>query len=455
MNWLRRQKAAAATAGTAINDVFAALVVLFVAIVPIPAGSNRPVIWLAWAAASGFFFALYHVLMALREPRRELRALDHRWPLLTGLGLTIFVLAQVLLPDQGDTAGLAPQISISVSDSLLGLARLFTYGLVFALVIEVANSVSRVEKLGWSLYWVVTLHAVWGVMALNLLGDFDLWGMRQGEPGVVTGFFINRNSFATFLGMGLVLGLALTLGEMAKPRMRRARNGLADGHIIDRALIWLSLAFNFVALLGTQSRMGLFATVTALFVVFVVMRIKATGKIVGPFLQACAALLAGPVVLIFLLGQAVLDRSVMTEISAQTRLDLYAQTLELIRLRPWTGWGFDTFASAYPLVHRPPVSTALVWDLAHNSYLMLWVELGLIAGSLPIVMLAGIAVGLVRRTVRRSSGFALPVAGIGVLVLGAIHSLTDFSLEIEANTIFLIVVLALGLARLRSGSGLA
>ena len=132
-------------------------------------------------------------------------------------------------------------------------------------------------------------------------------------------------------------------------------------------------------------------------------------------------------------------------------MELYRQVLGMIADRPLTGWGLDCFPLAFELAHSPPVSSGLVWDHAHNSYLALWSEMGLIAGSAPMLGLFLIALRL-WTTVRRSAPRPRPLAAaaLGLIAAEAVHGLGDFSLEITGNLYLFLAALALGLAEGRS-----
>ena len=119
-------------------------------------------------------------------------------------------------------------------------------------------------------------------------------------------------------------------------------------------------------------------------------------------------------------------------------------------LRPWTGFGGGTFELAFPLVQHAPISPDLVWERAHNTYLALWADLGLIAGSLPILAIAVIGWTLLRNVTVRRGSWRSQIAAIGVIVLGSVHSLSDFSLEIPAVTFLYIAVISIGLAGSKS-----
>ena len=93
-------------------------------------------------------------------------------------------------------------------------------------------------------------------------------------------------------------------------------------------------------------------------------------------------------------------------------------------------------------MHQLPVSPDFIWNRAHNSYLSLWSELGVVFGSLPIVGLLLVGARLIRALRANSYAWVAQATGLAVLVVCAIHSTVDFSLEIQANAMFFIAILA-------------
>src|SRR5690606_18271892 len=92
-----------------------------------------------------------------------------------------------------------------------------------------------------------------------------------------------------------------------------------------------------------------------------------------------------------------------------------------------------------------------------NTYLALWSELGIVAGSIPILLVAVgfVAIAIRFRGSRSRLDTAPQAAAIAVTVTCAVHSLAAFSLEVAANTLIFLAILACGLAtswqRIRQG----
>lgn len=444
---------------TKLNNRLAIWLVAIILLAPVPLASHRPVWWLLLGAVIGAV-AIWHLVRGNRiAPDRTLQMQKHAPWFLAGLGVVVFGLLQALplaavIPDallrlpEGQLSGpVLRTISIVPDASVLGALRMTVYLCFVALVLEVAAQPNRGERMGWLLFFGITVHAVWGLISLNFLGDTLLFGEKSAYQGMATGTFVNRNSYATFLGFGIVLGIALSLDRRGVPRIRSSRDpGWFSPARVEMLAIWAMIGVIALALLATQSRMGVAATAVAGLMTFLVMRIKqgysAGGTLltggIGFVLFAGIALMRG--------GQGVLERFIFVEGASETRLDFYRQIFGMISARPLTGYGLDAFAPAFELHRAPPITAPRFLDMAHNSYLTLWAEMGLIFGSLPLLALIAAAVTIVRRIARRTTDLAMPVAALGVLCLGALHSLVDFSLEIPANVLVFLAVVAIGAA---------
>jgi O-antigen ligase len=435
------------------NDLFAYCLMALVLCAPIPLGSNRPTPWAIWAAALAVLFCLYLVTISLRTPERPLQSARHL-PIFALGGVYILCVGVQILPFlQGAQlpSGITPStISLVPEASLLGALRLLSYGALFALTLEVATQRKRIRHMGWILFAGLVAHAVWAMLALTLLGDQFLWGEKTAYLGAATGTFINRNSFATFMGMGLVLGVALTANFAHRPPVRHPnRNRLLRPGVLENLALGLCLLMIVIALISSQSRMGVAASAFAALTTYLLVAARHIG-----WMNAAkrGATIAIPLVLLFvvLFGQDLLERSLFVAHNGETRLTLWHQTLTMIADRPLTGFGLDSFAVAFEQYHRPGLASEVTWEYAHSSYLALWAELGLVAGSLPLLALGIVGARLIQNY--RQNSDPLCAAALGVLVLGATHSLVDFSLEIEANTFLFLVILALGLSPARQRS---
>lgn len=445
-----------------LNTIVARLLLLFVALAPIPLGSNRPFFWAVNAIVVGLLGAGYlAALMLARQPFRI--PLGRIWPsVLAVLVVCLYLVLQALplgqLPGLGaalatwlavpTAAGVAlasSAISVSPGSTWLMLLRWGTYAVLFVLALQVATRQDRRDMMLNAVVVFIAAYAIFALASLLQFGDTLLGMPKWAYEGSATGTFVNRNSFATFLSFGAVVTLTMLVrtfvrqdeGEPGDVRRLRV-DPIVFAYLVALAIIG-------AALLATQSRMGVFAgTIGCVAVLLLAQRRLRWRR--GWLLLLVPLALVVAAAAIYVYGQGLVERLGSQDSTADVRLDLYVQVLEMIRARPWLGYGGGAFEQAFQLFHRPPVSPDLLWDHAHNTYLTLWSELGVIVGSIPLLLVGLAAIRLVWGSSKARSDWAARVAAVAAVVVAAVHSLADFSLEIEANALLFVLLLGLGTA---------
>lgn len=422
------------------------LLIGFLALSPLPLGGNRPVFWALSSALIGLMALAYGVAAgrAGRAPRFPL--LSPRPEASLFVALCCYAVVQMLpfgawgFTALGDSPALPRPTTISVAPgmTLLWLLQWLSYGVVFFLARNAsADPQRRARILIWT-FWIIVAYALYGLLALTQLGDTVLFLTKWTYLGDATGPFVNRNSFATFLAFGTVLGLTQIVENVTE--------GRGPGASLWAAMGELAL---FACLLATHSRMGLFASLSGCAAVLLIAMLKSHGsRRILPVLAAGAALAA----VYFLYGSGTTDRLGSVESSADVRLGLYSQVWDMITARPLLGWGANTFELAFPLFHHLPVSSDVVWNRAHDTYLQLWSEFGLLFGSIPLLISGLIFIRLLAAQWRAKHLRRSLVAPLGLVVVSAVHSTVDFSLEMQANGVFFCIMLGLGTAALRSSA---
>lgn len=450
-----------------LNDTVARLLMVLVAVAPVPLGSNRGFFWAVTAVIVGLIGILYaYWLGRLGEPARHgFRHMRLSVALAVLLGLFL-VLQTVPVDLLGPWADLARQqfqivtptgavltpgtISLAPQATWLMSMRMVTYSVFYLLMLQVSTNQRRKAFVLNAALVIVTCYAIYGFVSLVQLGDTILGLPKWAYVGSATATFVNRNSFATFLAFGSVIAMALTMGKLVP--VAEYEDGGAATRRFDPVILLYVLAYAIIvaALFATQSRMGFAAAMVGSLVIIVVGLAHAGGR--SRLLALLALLVLATGLGFFTYGQGLLERLGSVENASDVRLDLYAQVFQMILARPFVGYGGGAFELAFPLFHQAPVNADMVWDKAHNTYLALWVELGVIAGSIPIVLLLLAGTRIVGGLGRVRADWTAKLAGLGVLVVGATHSLVDFSLEIQANTLLFLAIIATAVAGLAGGS---
>lgn len=427
---------------------------------PFAFGSTKPAFWLLWAMLISLCGAALFGRMALAKARFRVGPRHLAVPFCLFAALGAYMIVQILpigglapsVPTIADPQATIDSVTISLTpgDTLLALLRWGTYGLLFFLVVQITSNPQRARIFIQLIYWAIVLHAVISLLFLLQFGDTILGIPKWKYFGSAMGGFINRNSFATFLAFGSVLGINLMIERMTEKTQGKGdtsvfgtyfgRNGVAI-----LGLGWLILVITLVA---TNSRMGLFAGLCGMIASLLLALAKRTGE--GSRRGIWLLLFAIPALTglgLLGFGTIFLERLGSIGEASDVRLELYGQVMEMIRDRPLLGFGGNSFEYAYPLFHQAPVSVDLVWDKAHSTYLALWAEYGLVFGSLPLVITGLILFELALAYVRASGQEMLVRCGLGTILVAAVHSLVDFSLEIQAVTFVFVAILATAWAR--------
>lgn len=436
------------------------LFVLFVVLAPLPLGANRPGVWAGFALVLGILLLGWSVAGRL-SPHEPLSLHRLKLPLILFTGLTAWFFLQAAPwlpgawhhPDWAAAAvaldrPLAGAISLSPEATVDAAMRFLTYGGVFLLACQLGRDRLRAKRFLWCLVLAGMLYAVYGLWSHLSGANLVLWYDRWAYQDSVTSTFINRNTFATYAGLTLLVGIALLMQALIEAEYEanvRRDHGVA---FLEQfaARGWLLMAAVMLiagAILLSQSRAG-FAAMAVGAMVLVALRYLA-----GNASRGIALLVFGAVaVLLALAGQATIARiSDDAGNDLGWRLKLYGDVLEAIAAFPIFGTGLGTFENAF----RPFRSEALISlsgiDKAHNTYLEFALEAGLPALLVVLVLFASLLWICIRGLRRRQRDTVYPALAISASALVATHALVDFSVQIPAVAITYMAILGIGVAQ--------
>ncbi len=414
---------------------------IVVMLAPLPLGANRPFAWTMLAVAIAVLAVVWPgaILRERHAPVSPMApllipalafAMALGWGLVqtaTGMPPSLWsphwweaAKALGVEPDSIGRIGLAP------SAGAAGLIRLACYALVFWLAYQHAASRRRAGQMIDALALCGGVYALYGIFAHFLGTDSILWMDKWAYREALTSTFVNRNSYATFAGLGLLCALAAAA---------RRLEGTVGGwrhlilHIHRPTALYLAAALVIaIALSATGSRAGVAASLAGCGVFILCL--------VVPRLHP-ALRLAGAVLVIAALGLGAALPFFMDQIDAGSdaadRLRVYRIVIGLIAERPWLGHGLGSFPDVFAMAR--PVAVSQVWLQAHNLYLELAMELGIPAAALLVLSVAGLLVMSAIPVFRSSRNRVHGALGCAATLLVAAHSTLDFSLQIPAVTI--------------------
>jgi len=350
-----------------------------------------------------------------------------------------------------------PMVGLDAAAGRDALMRLMTYAAVFWLAWRLGAERGQARRLLLTVLVAATACAGYGLLAH--LGGWEtiFWLPKTAYVGDVTGTFVNRNSFATYANLGVVVAVALLaepfLAARGLAEVRRIAVALVEELVTRRWLLLVALAVLATASLQSHSRGGMLSLgltlALLLFALFLATRPRA------PIVLAVtgAALLAGWG-LLAVSGGITLARlnqiDANYDVEAAGRLTFWQISLDMVRERPWQGHGYGNFEAAFAQ-HRDERFEERV-DKAHNTYVEHLVELGVPATLLlyagPALLFGYCLRGLFVR--RRNQVYPLAAAGATLLV--ALHALVDFSLQIPAVAVTYAALLGLGVAQATPGA---
>jgi O-antigen ligase len=426
------------------------LLLALVVLIALPFGGNRPWAWSLLAMGSGTLLALWAVAAAV-NPSLIAIAWRHYRPVAITFGCfllwalfqaTPFSPAAWHHPAWSEAAAALDQslsgaISLSPSDSLNGVMRLLSYAIIFWLAMQLGRRVERARLIWWTLSLSITAYAVYG-LAVQLGGsDMILWFPKWSYQKSLSATFVNRNHFAAYAGIGLILTLALIADETRKAADRGLSSTGGIVHFLDNLrppLFVLMLAFVILmtSLLLSHSRGGAFCSALGILTMLVAFSIS-QGLRSRSLIAFGAIIFVVGVAILLVSGDAVVARMGELIENAAPREKVYVLALQAIAERPILGTGLGTFAQVYRLIRGSDFgANELTYDVAHNSYLEMAVEAGIPAALLLYASLAIIAGVFIHGARERRRAVIYPCSGLAVTVLLGTHSLIDFSLQIPA-----------------------
>lgn len=359
------------------------------------------------------------------------------WPLLGlfGLGLSQSVVV---------TGSAGQRLSLSKDVEATRLVVLLL-GCLTAACVMAASFIRGRERLKTLVNFLVIYGLALAVFGLvqHFAWNGKMYWLRPITAAASSPFgpFVNHNHFAGYLEMIAPLPVALLLtGAVQSGR---------------RMFYGFAAAMMGIAVIVSLSRAGMISLFAAMLLLLAVS--FRFGPQAGNAVRNLAGAGAAAVVIIaivagvFWIGaDPVIDRvasgkltgsEARTETFYSSRGWIWKDTLALIAANPVAGVGLGAYQTVYP--NYSQADGSLIVDKAHNDYLHLLAETGIIGGLLAVWFLVAAF-----RTVTRGLGSRDPL--IAALALGSgagitamlVHSFFDFNLQLPSNSLLFLLLTA-------------
>ncbi len=447
--------------------------------VPIPLGSVEP--W-AWALLEvGTFLILSIWCIAYSRGRVSVsETFSHAKYFLFFMVAWLVYLALYLVPMPIEWLALISPATAAIHRETLGFdagwrtlalephaaqtswLRSLAFVCAFAVTLLVVNTRDRAKQFVFLLVMFALLMSVYGIM-MHLTGAKINWfGSMMNHAPQASATYFNRNHFAGYLVMTLALGIGLLIADLRDKRAETWRQFLR--HFLTwifspKMRLRLVLCVMVIALVSTRSRMGntaFFASLLATGVIGIIFSRHAT--------RGTVVLLTSLIFIdIFIVGswfgveqlaQRIEQTNVMrpvtevvvtgTQESVESRLDASTDTIRMIKDFPIFGVGPGAWYAVFPN-YRSEVVTPGFFEFAHNDFAQFAAEFGVIGFAfVGGMVLWSFSMALSahrnrRDPLMRGLSFAAMMAIIGIMI----HSSVDFNLQIAANSMLFMVILAI------------
>lgn len=342
-------------------------------------------------------------------------------------------------------------LSLLPSGTMLALVLFLAFAVLLVGLIRGVRYID-LDRLILPLTGLALVVAVIGILqkAGSRPGETLIYGFWEPQfRGDAFGPFVNRNHYAGWMIMviPLVLAYALSILEPLAAVRGGVRRWLRSPEMSRAAFYILTVLVLGTTLLLTGSRSGM----GALAVVLAVMGTVAFWRL--PTRSArVTAMIVVPVLLIGTLAWAglgpILARFGQVPVEIQDRVLVWRDSLRMIADFPVAGVGMGAFGTAMAVYQTAPRHTLFVQ--AHNDYLQVAAEGGLLVGVPVLIVLVFVVQGIWRRFRQNHdepTRYWLRAGALAGLCGIAAQSLFEFSLQKPGNTVLFVLLLALALHR--------
>jgi hypothetical protein len=349
-------------------------------------------------------------------------------------------------------------ISVEPADTLASILWVALPFVTFLTGLLLCDTDQRARKVLAGLGLSAGIIAVFGLLQFSMFPNILLVVEKRAYLDSLTAVFVNRNTAATFLGLGTLLMLTL-VRDIARSFSNYPPGEPGRNALLLRSWIYiLLLCACFTALMLSRSRAGIFSTFVAALIYFPWLVINWNGSRrhlkPAPRWRSTLKLLLAIAFVVLLLamfaGQAIL-RAQERRLEDDDRFCILPGIWRAISDHWITGTGLGTFRTVFSAYRDPACGIFGIFDRAHNFYLEGFLGLGILFPVIAILAFCALGnvfwSGLVQR--RRLRHYVL--LGISATVLVALHAAVDFSLQIPGFAVFfaafLSAVVAISLGR--------
>lgn len=349
------------------------------------------------------------VLDRLRMDQFTIRRSPLFWPALAFAGLI--------------SVQLVPGVSAYWHATYSQLLRLVAYGCICFLISQTLTHTRQLRTVARALAIFGSAVALFAVLQNLSSPNRIFWLRTPSNGGWIYGPYINHNHYAGLMEMLAPIPLVFAFSQFARRRERWIAASIA------------AFMGATIFLCGSRGGMLAFAVEIAILAAFIFREHKKQGAAVlfTAFVLITVGVVAWTGAHEVGSRLATLSSDSHAELSADIRLQIDRDTLNMVRQRPLLGWGQGTFAEVYPRFRSFYTDSAV--NAAHNDFLQVLAETGIIGFGIMIwflICVLRLAWGKSHKWPSNINGAVSVAALVGICGI-LVHSFFDFNMQIPAN----------------------
>lgn len=324
------------------------------------------------------------------------------------------------------------------------LLRVLVYSFLFFAILNNLHRQESIRIISYSMVFLAMGISCYAIYQF-ITGSDRVWNFISPYKGRAGGTYICPNHLGGFLEMLLPLALGYTLVGRGKP--------------VTKIMLGYAALMMIAGLGATISRGSWGACTVALLLMFLVLALNRSYRVPSMVMMV---LLIGGSTFFILKTEMFKERWRRTfssgPIELDTRYQMWQATVRMWRDHFWFGVGPGHFDYRWRFYR--PVDIQLRADRAHNEYLNILADWGTLGAGLVAAALLLLLLGVVKswKHVRRAetdfggslnNKFAFQVGAAAGLFALLIHSTVDFNMQIPANAILAVALMALLNSQLR------
>ncbi|MBI4640378.1 MAG: O-antigen ligase family protein, partial [Candidatus Tectomicrobia bacterium] len=344
-------------------------------------------------------------------------------------------------------------ISIHPHETQIELFKYLAYIAVFFVVVNNIQTKAQINRLLWAMMFTGSAVALYGLIQYATGAEKIFGFARRYTIEAVNGTYVNKNHFAGLMEMVIPLAIGMGLVAISQSRQSSRKRGswrkrllaVVDNPGLHKQLVFFVLAFLMtIGLFFSLSRGGIISFLVSMGFILAMVMVRKSRWRYSLSLTMLMLMIGGISAWIGL--DPLVSRFQEISLSSQLadgRWELVKPIVRQINDSPLFGTGSGTFKEFFS--HYQPASLGNVFfDHAHNDYLEMAADHGAIALLFFLTLLLFIG-RLLKTAMNRRSPYARRMTSgllAGVVAIG-VHSLFDFNLQIPANALYFVFLLAL------------